>query len=247
VPPRHHRTIDRAIAILEEAGRAADGVTLAEFATLLDAPRSSIQELTNGLLATGYLVEHDRRYSLGPGAYVLSLRTTSLPLRLVRHEELERAYERVGLTLFVGTRVGDDQVFVDQAGDDVLVDFVSLTHPRRPLLITATGKIILAYMASGERLDFLRRMERREPKQVAAFLGELPDIRANALAYNHGAGVPDRYTVATPLLDSDGVFVAAICAVGGVETKDRLVDVGQMLREAVAAWRFPRQRRRTTV
>jgi DNA-binding IclR family transcriptional regulator len=245
VPPRHHRTIDRTIAILEAAGRSADGLTLAEFATLLDAPKSSIQELANGLLATGYLVESDRRFSLGPGAYVLSLRTTSLPLRQVRHEELERAHQRAGLTLFVGTRVGDDQVFVDQAGDDVLVDLVYLTHPRRPLLMTATGKIILAYMASAERIDFLRRMERGQPEQVAAFLEALPGIRTSALAYNYGAGVPDRYTVATPLLDPNGVFLAAICAAGGVEAKDRLVEVGQTLRDAVAGWRFPRQRGRT--
>jgi hypothetical protein len=47
---------------------------------------------------------------------VLSLHTAALPLRQVEHSELERAQERVGRSLLVGARVGDDQVFVDQAG-----------------------------------------------------------------------------------------------------------------------------------
>jgi len=62
------------------------------------------------------------------GAFVLSLHTAALPLRQVKHEELERAQQRVGTALFVGVRLGDDQVFVDQAGEDVLVDFVSATR-----------------------------------------------------------------------------------------------------------------------
>ena len=72
MPPRHHRTVDRTVAIMEVASRATSGVSLAELSTRLDAPKSSIQELTNGLLATGYLVERERRFLLGPGAFVLS-------------------------------------------------------------------------------------------------------------------------------------------------------------------------------
>jgi DNA-binding IclR family transcriptional regulator len=229
---------------MEVASRAESGVSLGELAARLEAPKSSIQELTNGLLATGYLVERDRRFLLGPGAFVLSLHTAGLPLRQVKHEELERAQERVGHPLFVGARVGDDQVFVDQAGEDVLMDFVSATHPRRPLLATATGKIILAYIPSGERNEFLRRMEHVQPDRVLAFLAELGEIRSTQLAFNESSAVPGRHAVATPLIAPDGDFIAAICAVGGAELADRMPEVGQTLREAVAAWKFPRKRRR---
>jgi DNA-binding IclR family transcriptional regulator len=247
LPARHHRTIDRTVAILEEASRASGGVSLNEFALLLGAPKSSIQELTNGLLATGYLIERDGRFLLGPGAFVLSLKTAALPLRQVAHDELERAQERVGHSLFVGVRVGDDQVFVDQAGEDVLMDFVSATHPRRPLLITATGRVILAFMVAAERNEFLRRMSREQPERVDAFLEELPAIRETQLAYNPGNTVVGRYAVATPLFDSDGTLLAAICAVGGQEIAERFEEVGGRLREAVQAWRFPRKRRRAAV
>ena len=145
------------------------------------------------------------------------------------------------------SRVGDDQVFVDQAGEDVLMDFVSSTHPRRPLLTTATGKIILAYMPSAERNEFLRRMEHEQPDVVADFLEQLAEIRSTQLALNHASTVPGRYAVATPLIDPDGSFLAAICAVGGAELADRLPQVGATLREAVDGWKFPRRRRRSAV
>ena len=247
MPARHHRTVDRTIAIMELASRARAGVSLAELAARLSAPKSSIQELTNGLLAAGYLVERDHRFLLGPGAFLLSLRTAGLPLGQIDHRELERAQQWVGLTLFVGVRVGDDQVFVDQAGEDVLIDFVSATRPRRPLLTTATGKIILAFIPPVERNEFLGRMEREQPAAVKTFLAELADIRSTLLAYNPSLTVPDRYAVATPLIDPDGGFLAVICAVGGPDVSGTLLQVGGRLRDAVAAWRFPRKRRTARV
>ena len=99
-------------------------------------------------------------------------------------------------------------------------------------------------MTSGERNEFLRRAEHAQPAVVAAFLEELGEIRAQQLAFNYASTVPGRYSVATPLIDPDGNFLAAICAVGGAEVADRLPEVGARLREAVDAWRFPRKRRR---
>jgi len=241
MPPRHHRAVDRVVAIMEEASRAANGVSLAELAQRLQAPKTSIQELTNGLLATGYLIERDRRFVLGPGAYVLSLATAGGALRQVKHEELERAQAHVGVTLFVGTRVGDDQVYVDRAGEDVLMDFVSATRPRRPLLNTATGKVILTYMPVSERNEFLSRKELEDPAIVAAFLDELPRIREARLAFNPASTIPGRFAVATALFDPAGAYVAAICAVGGVDIKDRLEEVGARLIEAANSWRWSGQ------
>jgi DNA-binding IclR family transcriptional regulator len=240
MPARHHRTVDRTVAIIEQAARSRDGVTLAELAKTLSAPKSSVQELTNGLLATGYLSEREGRFHLGPATFLLSLHTAGLPLDRVRHDELERAQQRLGRPLFAGTRVGDDHVFFDQVGEEMVTDFVSANHPRRPLLITATGKIILAHLKSAERNEFLGRMQRDQPEVVEAFLAELPGIGATSLAFNRSATLPGRYAVATPLIDPDGTFLAAVCTVGGPEIADRLDEVGQELLDAIRQWSFTR-------
>jgi DNA-binding IclR family transcriptional regulator len=51
MPVRPHRTVDGVIGILEIVSLNPRGVTLAELATALGAAKSSVQELTNGLLA----------------------------------------------------------------------------------------------------------------------------------------------------------------------------------------------------
>jgi DNA-binding IclR family transcriptional regulator len=239
MPTRHHRTVDRVVAILETAAQSARGVTLAELADSLSAAKSSVQELTNGLLATGYLVEHDKRFMLGPGPFVLARRSLPDAARRVDHLELERVQRRLGVPTFVGVRLGDDQVFVDQAGEDVLMDFVSSKHPRRPLLTTATGKILLAFAPTSERNAFLRAAERDRSELVAAFLAELPQIRAGSLAFNEGASLPGRFAVATPLFDPAGTFLAAICAVTGPQRAEELRQIGQSLLDAVTGWHFP--------
>lgn len=67
-PGARHRTIDRAAQILEFAARSQSGATLSEIAKTLGAPVSSVRGLVNGLIATGYLAEHNHRYVLGSAA-----------------------------------------------------------------------------------------------------------------------------------------------------------------------------------
>lgn len=238
MPARHHRAVDRIVSILERTAQSRSGVSLAELAQALHAPKSSVQELTNGLLAAGYLIEQGGRFMPGPGSVLLAVRSAAVPLQKVRHDQLVRVHERLDRPVFVGVRVGDDHVFVDQAGEDVLVDFVSATRPRRPLLKTATGKIILSFLQSAERNELLHRFEQNEPAAVEAFLRELPSIRETALAYNYAATLPDRCAVATALTEPDGRFLAAICTAGGTELAATLPETGQALLAAVKDWAF---------
>ena len=60
-------------------------VVLSVLATALDAAKSSVQELTNGLLARGYLVEDDGRFHLGPGPFILAARVNKLAALSIDH------------------------------------------------------------------------------------------------------------------------------------------------------------------
>jgi IclR family transcriptional regulator, acetate operon repressor len=84
-------TSDRAAAfplnrkILETVSLSPRGVTLAELAAAVDAAKSSVQELTNGLLAHGYLIEEERRFHLGPGPFILAARANKLAALSLDH------------------------------------------------------------------------------------------------------------------------------------------------------------------
>src|SRR6478752_4943581 len=70
--PQNHRTIDRVTRILEEVVYSP-GMTFAELARALDAPKSSVHGFIQGLIAAGWLHEDGRRYYLGPAAYALTM------------------------------------------------------------------------------------------------------------------------------------------------------------------------------
>ena len=86
MPARPHRTVDRVVEILETVSLSQRGITLSELATAMGAAKSSVQELTNGLLARGYLIEEDRRFHLGPGPFILAARANKLAALSLNHE-----------------------------------------------------------------------------------------------------------------------------------------------------------------
>src|SRR5688500_10511548 len=94
MPARPHRTVDRVTGILETVSLSPRGVPLAELAAALGAAKTSIQELTNGLLARRYLIEEEHRFHLGPGTFNLASRANKLAALSLDHEivaELSKA------------------------------------------------------------------------------------------------------------------------------------------------------------
>ena len=131
-------------------------MTLAELATALDAAKSSVQELTNGLLARGYLIEEDRRFHLGPGPFILAARANKLAALSLDHRFVAELANVLGCTVLVGVRVGDAIVFTDLVGEESpSLTFVARTHARRPLYTSAAGKTLLANVPDDEMYRLL--------------------------------------------------------------------------------------------
>jgi DNA-binding IclR family transcriptional regulator len=234
MPPRHHRTVDRVVSILELVARSGRGLSLASISQELGAPKSSVQVLANGLVATGYLVEHDQKLTLGSGPFVLSLIGNRIAAMGLSHELLEELYAELGYGLLVGIGLGDSAVYVDHAGAGPELEFFARNHIRRPLFVTAAGKIILSELPAREMDSFVINSSADEKKDAQAFLAELPTIRATGLAYNLGKTMPGMIVVATPLRDGDGQFVASIAALTYANLKPDIEEMGTRLHQAVS-------------
>ena len=235
MPARPHRTVDRVVQILETVSVSPRGLTLAELAATLNAAKTSVQELTNGLLARGYLTEEDHRFHLGPGPFILASRANRLAALSLDHEFVVELNKVLGCNVLVGVRVGDSIVFTDHVGaESPALTFVARTHARRPLYTSAAGKTRLANVPDEEMYRLLDLAGPDEAGAVAQFLAELPEIRARRLAFNRGATLADAFVVATPLVAPDGGLIAAISAAVDPADADRLDDVGEQLKQAVA-------------
>lgn len=222
---------------MELVARSGGGLSLADVAKQLDSPKSSIQELTNGLVASGYLVESSRRLVLGAGPFVLALMGNRLAAMSLSHEMVQELYSRVGDTVLIGVPLGDSIAFVDHAGEKdgmgSVIEFVARTHARRPMLATASGKIALSEMSSVQMDAILVSAQSFDKALVDAFLHELPGIKATGLAYNMGTTIEGVSVVATALRDSKGQFIASVSSARSTLDAADMALLGERLVKAV--------------
>jgi DNA-binding IclR family transcriptional regulator len=233
--PRH-RTVDRVAAILE-AVASTDGLGLTQLARRVRAPVSSIQKLVNGLVAAGYLTEVDRRFRLGPAPYVLSLRAGRPLIRSVRHADLVELSRDVGAPVLVAVRVGDDAVYLDWAGTDEPFDFALSARLRTPLLATAAGRVLLAYLPDQHRREHVTAAHPDDPAVVVAALAEAERTRREGrLVGASGPLMPDVSAVAVPLREHGEVVAAVSMADRGDSSPDRLSQLADALLRATRRW-----------
>ena len=202
----------------------------------MGAAKSSVQELTNGLLARGCLIEEDRRFHVGPGPFILAARANKLAALSLNLQFVVELSKVLGCTVLVEVRVGDSIVFTDFVGEESpSLAFVARTQARRPLYTSAAGKTLLANVPDDEMYRLLDLTGPEQAGAVRQFLAELPEIRSRRLAFNRGVTLADACAVATPLLAPDGSLIAAISAAADVSHAHRLDDIGEELKSSVAA------------
>jgi len=213
--PQNHRTVDRVTQILEEVVYRP-GITFAELARALDAPKSSVHGFVRGLLAKGWLYEDDRKFFLGPAIYGLTLASGQMRAGSVSQTDLEALHDATGVAVFLGIQAGDHLIYVSVAGTDAQTGFAARTNIRRELLDTAGGKAILAERSDPERDAYLRRRGPTESELVSRFLSELRDIKRTHVAenYRHGGS---QYAMATVVRNQFGEVAAEITLVGATD------------------------------
>jgi DNA-binding IclR family transcriptional regulator len=189
--------IDRVATILDLAARSRHGITLTEFARELGAPVSSIQGLVNGLAATGYLDERDRRYTLGPAPFLLTRLAGRLPVTSVTHADLASVHEETQLTAVLAIVVGSDLYYVDYASSDPRYAYLAEGFVRRSLIRTSAGWVLLAGMERRDLWTQLSALPREDAGLVDRFLHQLPQIQRDHLVVAPGVSV-----------EADGVSVA---------------------------------------
>ena len=233
--PQNHRTVDRVTHILEEVVYRP-GMTFAELARALDAPKSSVYGFIQGLLAKGWLYEYDRRFYLGPAVYGLTLASGHIRAGLVTHADLVALHEEARVPVFLGVQAGDHVIYIDEAGADAITEIEARSNIRRNPLGTASGKALLAARSDAELKAYLRRRSSEEEDLVNMFLTEYEEIRKTRIATNvRMSGT--RFAIGTTVRNKSGEAVASITLVGRtVDLKPRAKKLSELLLRHVDSW-----------
>ncbi|WP_433286728.1 IclR family transcriptional regulator [Pseudonocardia sp. CA-142604] len=215
--------------LLEAAARRPGGSTLSGLARAVGAPVSSVQKLVDGLVATGYLDERERHYTLGPAPWMLAARAGAPPVPAVPHEALTHLSGVIGLPVLLAVRVGDDVVYVDWAGADESFDVAISARVRAPLPDTAAGRVLLAFLPAAERKRIALAVYDADPAAAAALLDACARIRdTGAERGESGAVLPGAVAAAVPLRH-DGVVT------GALSVAERRAEPGGRIPDAVVA------------
>ncbi|WP_084150745.1 IclR family transcriptional regulator [Azohydromonas australica] len=233
--PQNHRTVDRVTRILEEVVYKP-GMTFADLARALDAPKSSVHGFIQGLLAKGWLYEVNHQFYLGPAVYGLTLASGHIRAGLVTHNDLATLHDATGLAVFLGVQAGDHLIYIAEAGIDAVAGFEARSNIRRTLLVTAGGKALLAEQPSFEQAAYLRRRGPQEAELVETFLNECESIRKTRIATNLRLS-GTRFAVGTTVRNQSGESVAAITLMGPAsDMQHRVQELSDVLLGHVDVW-----------
>lgn len=206
-----HRTVSRVIGILEFVARSGQSVRFADIVNELNAPRSSVHGLVQGLVSTGYLrVTEDGRYSLGAGVSALVLQSP------VSDQAVRSALETLSLefdeTVTLTVMAGDSILTVDAIESSKAIRYNPTIGLRRPLYPTSAGKCFLANAAFDYREKYLARKFPTVAERDRV-LTELLQVREDGFAINRGDTLPDLSAVSVPVFE-DLTVTSAITVAG---------------------------------
>jgi IclR family pca regulon transcriptional regulator len=244
------QSLERGLAILSSfrSGRPLLGVS--ELSREVGLSRSTTHRYVATLASLGYLHQDalTRKYRLGPRVLDLGFSAiNSMELREVAAPHLRQLSDDTGHTVNMAILDGLDIVYVERcrsarAGQRE-IDLNLHVGSRLPAYCTSLGKILLAYLPDDAQADALARIEfaPRGPNTLVsarALAAELRRVREDGFAINNEELAYGLRSIAAPLLDHDGVAVAAInLAVHRtmVSMADLVAHLSSTLRSAAAA------------
>jgi len=235
----HHRTIDRVARVMEEVV-FRPGMTFGELMKVVDMPKSSLHGFVEGLLANGWLHEQQDgsqyRLYLGPAVYGLILTSGKVRAGTVSNGDLFELQAQVKAEVYLGVLVGNELVYVAEAGADPVAGFHPRNAIRRDLLRSAGGKALLATQPRDWIENFLRGRPPEHSDLIAEFLSEVRDIRAGGIAYNRTQN-GTRFAMAAVMHSIGGKPAASITVVGPVdELFHRRSEIAEAMKVHIAGW-----------
>jgi IclR family KDG regulon transcriptional repressor len=234
-------TVLKALKMLEETGKHANGISLTEIATVAELDRSTAYRLLATLVEAGYLVrsEETKKYRLSYKLVSISrlLLAATGPDDLIR-ETLADLSRRTQETANFSVLDGQQAVIRLQSKGSHLLSVAFKVGDRSHLHCTSIGKVLLAQQ--GERFiqDVLSRpLPKVAPKTITdpnELRIELEKIRINGYALDVLEFAEDMCCVAAPIFGPKGKLLGGINFAGPRSrfSSERMEELAKLLLQA---------------
>ena len=212
-PDRYLRSFD----VLNLLVQHKDGLRLTEIKQALGLPVSSVHNMLRTMVSAEVAtVSDDLRYSVGPRAVALALRTLqSLDIRTIARRHLQDLVKEIGDDVYLAMHVGKRVFYADRSlGTQRISLDIRLGEPLF-LHSTATGKLFAAYNPKLAAQALSGRLPKMTPATItnaAELEREFKRIRSLGYAKSAEESVEGIVGYAVAIQDATGSIVAAVHA-----------------------------------
>lgn len=154
-------SVQKAFKILHAIAESSGGLGISELAKELRIGKSTVHGITGALEALGVLVRDpsQKKYRVGYTLLELGRRAyAKMELKEVARKPMERLAQAVGETAFVGVLNQDHVTIVDVVESPNEMRITAPPGTRLPLLVGATGRVLLAQLEKEKAREIVKRM-----------------------------------------------------------------------------------------
>lgn len=225
-PRQGAQAIRRALFLLRVlAAGGESGLPLKEVVQATRLSRPTVHRIVHVLMEEGLVERHERsgRYAIGTQVPELALaRPSRSPLLAAADDILRKTSQRVGDTLFLTVRTGNDTLCVDRRIGSYPIQVLSIAvGARRPLGVSSAGVAILAALPAQES----RRIAATNEPRFAGYrtdrqtvLSEIADVRRRGYGVREVGLVQGTKSISTWIKTADGDPAAAL-TISAVRTR----------------------------
>ncbi|WP_312006637.1 IclR family transcriptional regulator [Nocardioides alcanivorans] len=208
-----------ALRVLRFLASQPDPVPLSRITQACALPRSSAYHLMNTMIEEGFITHlvDEQRYGLGVAAFeVGSGYSRQAPLQRLARRPLASLADAVGESAHLAVPHGRDVLYVIEERAPGRPPLVTDVGVRLPAHLTASGRAILAGLPAAQvralypdRQSFVER-HGNGLRSLSALRIVLAETRQRGFAIEDGAITPGLASVAVPILDHNGLPLAAV-------------------------------------
>jgi DNA-binding IclR family transcriptional regulator len=220
MPPVGHNTTNRILDALEVIARQENGISLANLAREIGAPKGSLYPLLATLAQRRYLSYNhsERHYSIGPGLFVLGRSYINRNDLLESiDKEIHNLASQVEETVYFGVLDGGDMLYLAMSDAFTKIKVISSPGRKLPAYSTGCGKAMLSQFSMAQLRKLypkgLRKVTERTVTSFELLVQQLEQVRRTGFAFEEEESTPYIRCVGIPIYNDNRIVAGLSVAV----------------------------------
>ena len=236
-----NRTLLRAIEILELISKNQDGYTLAQLASMLDSPKSSVFDIVKTLVYKNMIVECNQggitKYKIGLQSFLIgSSFINDIDIVNIAKNDLIDLANKMNATTFIAVLDDYKVTYIYKYESKHSIITTANIGTRGHLHSTGLGKVLMAFASEEVFKKGLKTIDYEPitPYTITSpekYIDTLKEVRRNGYAIDDRENSMYQFCAAAPIRNHNGEVIAAVSCSGLYDEFVNYRDLGSVVKE----------------